>query len=284
MISRFRDARGRIRQSAAPSTSTNLPGGFPDVQAVPHIADPLCDNEVDGLLAETGPHDVTHALEPDSPVQHTSEPAPRASLAFSDPWTASRQAPSHLNFVLPLPSSPQSYPATSTPQPSAPAPIPVRGYALPPGPPSFPAFGPAPGMPPVPAGIDPILWQALIPRLIQALQALQLPSTTAPAPAPPPSEEIDAKAPTSFNGDDHTKLRDFLFECNLSFDMKPRMDSTEKSRVLYAIQHLDGMAKRHFQRYIEAGSTDPKVRLLSFRSSRLYSAIPTASEGRQTRF
>ena len=251
MASQFRDARGHIRQSATPSTSTNLLGRFPDVQAVPHIAYPLWDHEVDGVLAETGPHDVTHPLEPDSPVQHTPEPAPRASLALSDPSTASREAPSHWPFF------PQSYHATSTPQPFAPGP-----------PPSLPAFVPAPGIPPAPAGFDPILWQTLILNPLSGLRALQLPPTTAPTPASPPPEEeeedgdddeVDAKVPTSFNGDDHTKLRDFLFECKLSFDMKPSMYSTEQSRVLYAIQHLDGMAKRNFRRYCEAGFTDPKV-------------------------
>jgi hypothetical protein len=116
-------------------------------------------------------------------------------------------------------------------------------------------------MPSAPAGINPIMWannQALILSLLPALQALQQ-SAPAPAPAPPQPKEGDAKAPTTFSGEDHTKLHDFLFECNLIFNMKHRTYATKKSRVLYAIQHLDGMAKRHFRRYIELGSTDPKV-------------------------
>jgi hypothetical protein len=116
-------------------------------------------------------------------------------------------------------------------------------------------------MPLAPTGINPIMWannQALILSLLPALQALQQPAP-APAPAPPQPKEGDAKAPTTFSGEDHMKLLDFLFECNLIFNMKHRTYATKKSCILYAIQHLDGMAKRHFCHYIELGSTDPKV-------------------------
>jgi len=101
--------------------------------------------------------------------------------------------------------------------------------------------------------------QALILSLLPALQALQPAPAPAPAPAPPPVKEGDARAPTNLNGEDPAKIRDFLFECGLIFNMKPHTYATERSRVLYAIQHLDGIAKRHFRRYIELGSTDPKV-------------------------
>ena len=107
--------------------------------------------------------------------------------------------------------------------------------------PAPPAPIPAPAIPPAPAGIDPVIWannQALILSLLPALQALYHP------PAQPlPPKEGDVKTPTAFNGEDHTKLRDFLFECGLIFDTKPHTFATEKSRVLYTIQHLDGMAK-----------------------------------------
>jgi hypothetical protein len=99
--------------------------------------------------------------------------------------------------------------------------------------------------------------QALILSLMPMLQHF---ATQQQPPAPATrAKEGDAKAPTSFSGEDHAKLRDFLFECGLIFDMKPYTYATEKSRVLYAIQHLDGMAKRHFRRYIESGSTSPIV-------------------------
>jgi hypothetical protein len=62
-----------------------------------------------------------------------------------------------------------------------------------------------------------------------------------------------------FSGDDNSKLCDFLYECNLVFSMKPRTFATEKSHVLYALQYLDGSAKRHFRCNIEQQSTDPKV-------------------------
>jgi hypothetical protein len=116
-------------------------------------------------------------------------------------------------------------------------------------------------MPLAPIGIDPIMWannQALILSLLLALQALQQSAPT-PAPAPPQPKEGNAKALTTFSGEDHMKLRNFLFECNLIFNMKHCTYATEKSCILYAIQHLDGMAKRHFHCYIELGSTDPKV-------------------------
>ena len=106
-------------------------------------------------------------------------------------------------------------------------------------------------------GIDLAVWannQALILSLLPALQALYRP----PAQLLPPKEG-DVKALTSFSGEDHTKLCNFLFECSLIFDTKPRTFATEKSCVLYTIQHLDGMAKQHFRHYIEAGGTDPKV-------------------------
>ena len=125
--------------------------------------------------------------------------------------------------------------------------------------PSLIPLAPAPTLviPLAPAGIDPAVWannQALILSLLHAFQALYHP------PAQPlPPKEGDVKALTSFSSKDHTKLRDFLFECGLIFDTKPRTFATEKSRVLYTIQHLNGMAKRHFRHYIKAGGTDPKV-------------------------
>jgi hypothetical protein len=119
---------------------------------------------------------------------------------------------------------------------------------------------PVAAIPPVPAGIDPAVWahnQALVLSLLPALQALRQPAA-APA-AALPTKEGHVKTPTSFSGEDPSKLREFLFECGLIFSIKPRTFATEQSRVLYAIQYLDGMAKRHFRRYIEDGSIDPIV-------------------------
>jgi hypothetical protein len=162
---------------------------------------------------------------------------------------------------VPLPANPiPLVPPFTSAVPSYPPPLPSRPIFRQPLPHQNPA--PAPVMPPAPAGIDPALWannQALIMSLLPALQAMyQAPAAAPPAPALHPKEG-DAKAPTAFSGDDPTKLREFLFECGLIFDIKPRTFQTEKSRIIYAINHLDGMAKRHFRRYIEAGSTDPKV-------------------------
>jgi hypothetical protein len=116
-------------------------------------------------------------------------------------------------------------------------------------------------MPSAPAGINPIMWannQALILSLLPALQALQQ-SAPAPAPALPQPKEGDAKALTTFSAEDHMKLCNFLFECNLIFNMKHHTYATKKSHILYTIQHLDSMAKQHFHCYIKLGSTDPKV-------------------------
>jgi hypothetical protein len=98
-------------------------------------------------------------------------------------------------------------------------------------------------MPLTPTGIDLIMWannQALILSLLLALPALQ---QSAPAPALPQPKEGDTKALTTFSGEDHMKLCDFLFECNLIFNMKHCTYATEKSHVLYTIQHLNGMVK-----------------------------------------
>ena len=251
MASHHRDARGRFRASAVPSTSTNLPGGFPDVQTTQNVADSVSDGEVEGVLAETAPQDISHILDPESPIQQA--PTVQTSLAHSDSSTVQRQAPPHIPFNPPSPNNP--FRATSTPR--LPTPLAV--------PPSFPT-------PPAPPGIDPVIWAhnqafiaALIPTLIPALQAHQPAPAPAPAPAPvyihapPQPKEGDAKSPTPFSGEDYSKLREFIFECNLIFDVKPRTYATERSRVLYALQYLEGNAKRHFRRFIEAASNDPKV-------------------------
>jgi len=78
-------------------------------------------------------------------------------------------------------------------------------------------------------------------------------------PAPPQPKEVEAKSPTPFTGADHTKLRDFLFECGLVFKNKHRTFTTDETKITYAIQYLDGVAKRHFRRFIETQSNDPKV-------------------------
>ena len=78
-------------------------------------------------------------------------------------------------------------------------------------------------------------------------------------PALPQPKESEAKSPTAFTGSDHTKLRDFLFECRLVFKAKPRTFVTDQTKINYAIQYLDGTAKRHFCRYIEDQSADPII-------------------------
>ena len=203
---------------------------------------------------------------------HTSRPLPHPTPSLNLNPIPSNPNPNPNPNPIPLPNpNPAPIPNPIPIPVPVPQPIPIR-YAPPPGPPPPHLVAPqalAPPAPimaiqPAPAGIDPNLWQAnqaLVLSLMPLLQQMATPAAPAPAaPAPPTNrKEGDAKAPTAFSGEDHTKLRDFLFECGLIFDMKPFTFATEKARVLYAIQHLDGMAKRHFRRFIEAGSTDPKV-------------------------
>jgi hypothetical protein len=206
-----------------PSSTVALASTSPgDTRATPFIAGPASDNEVqEGLLAETGPR---------STPLNPATPHPPPTLL-----------PRH-----PPPSLTPNRPPRRYAPPLEPPPVAILQLA----------YVPPPVIPPAPAGIDPVWWSnshALILSLLLALRALQ------PAPAPAAAVPLPEKAPTIFSGDDNSKLRDFLFECNLKFNMEPRTYPTEKSRVLYAIQHLDGMAKRHFHRYIKLGSTDPKV-------------------------
>jgi len=114
-------------------------------------------------------------------------------------------------------------------------------------------------MPPAPAGMDPTIWannQALIMSLIPTLQSI---TSQNQAPPPRPPKEMDAQAPVKFSGDETSKLRDFLFECGLVFDAKPLTYATDRARVIYALQHLTGTAKRHFRRDIEQGYQTARV-------------------------
>ena len=116
---------------------------------------------------------------------------------------------------------------------------------------TVPPNTPIPPILPAPPGIDPQIWQmnqammlSLLPMFTQLLASAG--ATPPPAQAPMPGhsrKEGNAKPPTAFMGKDHSKLRDFLFECGLIFDLKPYMFATEKSRILYTLQHLDRMAK-----------------------------------------
>ena len=282
-----RGAGGRYAKKPVASTSTNIPGQFPDARAASFIEDP--DNEahkVQSLLAGTGPHDISFLH--DSPVReedlHDLGPPMSLGLEFNEA-PQEHQTPPHLNFhshstpvaqptptVQPaaqppstlLPSHP-SRPSRSL-TPNRPLPLPPMRYAPPPGPPPPSAFlqpAQAPVFTPAPTGLDPVLWannQALVLSLLPALHAIQqAPATHYAPPYAPQPKEGDAKAPTAFSGEDHTKLHDFVFECSLIFNVKPCTYASDQSRVIYAIQHLDGMAKQHFRRYIEQGGTDPKV-------------------------
>jgi hypothetical protein len=280
----FRDLAGRNRASA-PSDEP-VPSGSGAQQ--PFEDDP------NNLFAGTGPHDTSHLHEDDIPGSPSPvrSPIPNVPNVPNSPLiqqiftgaltpipqtSRHHQTPPHMTSTpnptarRALPSPPQQIPPPippNRPVPSAAAPhpfiIPNWPPQFAPNPPQFvPPVQPAaqPAIPPAPAGIDPAIWahnQALIMSLLPALMAMQQP---APAPAPhvPSSREGDAKAPTPFNGEDHSKLRDFIFECGLIFEVKPHTYASEKSRVMYAIQHLEGTAKRHFRRYIEARSNDPKI-------------------------
>ena len=112
---------------------------------------------------------------------------------------------------------------------------------------------------PAPAGVDPAVWansQALVLSLSQHLRSLALAQHTPPQPE---EADINIQAPTKFSGNTPAKLRDFLYECRLVFRAKPFTYSTDEARIIYAIQHLTGIAKRHFRRDIEQGCQSEKV-------------------------
>jgi hypothetical protein len=120
------DMHGRFHPSTNPSTSTNLPGGFPDAQAAPPITNPHSDNEVQGLLTETGPPNISylHESEPSTPNQEP-EPLPHLSLGITvGSVPLLHQTPPHLSFA-----------SHSMPLPLAQSPISPQQYAPPPGPP-----------------------------------------------------------------------------------------------------------------------------------------------------
>ena len=240
MTSCARDAQGHFTSGAGPS---HPPGGFPSVSAASNFEEGEEDHQLLATASQADDESIISA-----PLQHhRAHATSESSLVTSAP--AQHQVPPHFHtpsiFSAPIINNPLPHSRIPTYQPhtfnipAPPAPIPTTV------------------LPPAPAGIDPAIWannQALILSLLPALQAFYHP------PAQPlPPKEGDVKALTSFSGEDHTKLRDFLFKCGLIFDTKPRTLATKKSRVLYAIQHLNGMAKRHFCRYIENGGTDPKV-------------------------
>ena len=238
----FCNARGHFSKAGP---STRIPGA-------------INFNESDSApvpLTALGLASTEHEANPlqDEP-QHSSTP-----LRSSTPV----HIPTPLVAQTPLPSNPVPIvpPFTSTPPVFLP-PLPSLPFIRHPAPHQVPQNTAPAVMPPAPAGIDPAMWasnQALIMSLLPALQAIiQAPMAVPPAPVSHPKEG-NAKAPTPFSGDDPTKLREFLFKCSLIFDIKPRTFQTEKSHIIYAINHLEGMAKRHFCHYIEAGSTDPKV-------------------------
>ena len=252
----FHNTRGHYSKAGP---STGIPGAInfneSDSAPVPLAALGLASPEHEANPLQEEPQHSSTPLRSSTPV-HVPTP-PVASNPTPLPTNPITSNPTPLTSN-PTPLVP---PFTSTP-PVFPPPLPslpfIRQTALHQVPQNTaPAM-----MPPTPAGIDPAMWasnQAFVMSLIPALQAIiQPPAAAPPAPVSHPKEG-DAKALTPFSGDDPTKLREFLFECGLIFDIKPRTFQTEKSHVIYAINHLDGMAKRHFRRFIEAGSTDPKV-------------------------
>ena len=235
------NAQGHFTSGAGPS---NHPGALPSISSTA-----LEDGEDQPLHASGSQPDDDSVINIPHCAHTTSESSPVTSTPIQ------HQMPPHFHtpsmFTAPMTSVPtlNPLPPTCIPLLIPPALAPLAPAPL--------APAPTPVIPPAPAGIDLAVWannQALILSLLPALQALYRP----PAQLLPPKEG-DVKALTSFSGEDHTKLCDFLFKCGLIFNTKPCTFATEKSRVLYTIQHLDGMAKRHFRRYIEAGGTDPKV-------------------------
>jgi len=249
----FRNSRGRYSKAGP---SARIPGAI-NFNTSDSAPVPLATLGLDSLEHEDNP------LQEDP--DHSSTPAQA---------TTPVHIPTPLIAQTPLPSNPTPLTSNPTPFTSNPVPlVPPFTSAPPIFPPPLPFIrqtaphqipqNPAPAvMPSAPAGIDPAMWasnQALVMSLIPVLQAIiQVPAAAPPAPVSHPKEG-DAKALTPFSGDDPTKLREFLFECGLIFDIKPHTFQTEKSHIIYAIHHLEGMAKRHFCCFIEAGSMDPKV-------------------------
>ena len=229
MTSHARDTQGCFTSGAGPS---HPPGGFPSVSAASIFEEGEEDHQ---LLATASQADDESVI--GVPLQHRCAHATsESSLVTSAP--VQHQVPPHFHTpsIFTVPTS--SAPIINNPLPCSRIPT-YQPHTV--NIPAPPAPIPAPVLPPAPAGIDPAIWannQALILNLLPALQAFYQP------PAQPlPPKEGDVKTPTAFNGEDHMKLRDFLFECGLIFNTKPRTFATEKSRILYAIQHLDGMAK-----------------------------------------
>ena len=224
-----RNAQGRFTSGAGPS---NHPGALPSISSAASE-----DGEDQPLHASGSQPDDDSVINIPHRARTTSESSPVTSTPIQ------HQVPPHFHtpsmFTAPTTSVPTHNPLPPTCIPSFIPPALAPPALTPPAP------APAPVIPLAPAGIDPAVWannQALILSLLPALQALYHPPAQPLLP-----KEGDVKAPTSFSGEDHTKLHDFLFECGLIFDTKPHTFATEKSRVLYAIQHLDGMAKRHFR-------------------------------------
>jgi len=251
----------------------NARGHFSKAGPSPRIPGTINFNELDSApvpLAALGLASLEHEANPLQEVpQHSSTP-----VHILTPLVAQVPLPAN---PTPLPTNPITVTSNPTPLTSNPTPlVPPFTSAPPVFPPPLPSLpfihqpalhqvpqNTAPTtMPPTPAGIDPAMWasnQAFVMSLIPVLQAIiQAPAAVPPAPVSHPKEG-DAKALTPFSGDDPTKLQEFLFKCSLIFDIKPRTFQTEKSHVIYAINHLDGMAKWHFCCFIEAGSMDPKV-------------------------
>jgi hypothetical protein len=74
------------------------------------------------------------------------------------------------------------------------------------------------------------------------------------APPPPLASSTRGpkpRAPDIFDGTDHSKLRDFLFQCTLVFDHDRNAYPTDTHRIRYAIQHLSKSAQRHFRHAYE---------------------------------
>jgi hypothetical protein len=116
---------------------------------------------------------------------------------------------------------------------------------------------------PIPPGMDPTIWannQAFILLLLLHLQSLvPQPPPLPPPPPPPHPKEANTQALTKFSSDEPVKLQDFLYECGLVFDAKPYTYSSDKSKIIYAIQNLSGNAKCHFRLDIKQGYHSNKV-------------------------
>ena len=60
-------------------------------------------------------------------------------------------------------------------------------------------------------------------------------------------KDIKVREPETFDGSDPTKLRDFLFQCQLHFRAKRETYGTDEAKIYFTVSYLRGPTLGHFQ-------------------------------------